>query len=408
MPDYENPYYYALLNGGLYNQEYDDSQILRGNMQRYLPGRHDDAPFMSIRRGNPYSYSTVQTQTTPLNPVGVPMDKPYKQNMLNAYSGNKDRIFFPWRPRNKASKPQQTAQQSTEQEVNDSRYNANVALNTAKSALKNAPLVDSVLGYYQTKRDTPDYSDIENAKNFALRPTNVYTYSPTHITGNMKFNPYDYTEQANKIQAQSANAINLASRQGRGNTNLLMAHINNLMNNTNNASGDAYMKSWKANEQQRIAVAQENRRADEYNANADNTAAQSYTQARNLAATQDKTNGYNALNNYATQKYGRQQAYQQRLAAARDEMISNLGTYGENAYNANEANTDQSYNYWKDAFGRLHYNGGKPYDYKLALDNDIWQSVYDNASDDEKAKLNGMTRQQRRNYIVDKLYKANA
>lgn len=397
MPDYENPYYYALLNGGLYNQEYDDSQILRGNMQRYLPGRHDDAPFMSIRRGNPYSYSTVPTQTTQLNPVGVPMDKPYKPNMLNTYSG---------RPRNKASKQQQT---TTEQEANDSRYNTNVALNTVKSALKNAPLADSVLGYYQTKRDTPDYSDIENAKNFALRPTNVYTYSPTHITGNMKFNPYDYTEQTNKIQAQSANAINLASRQGRGNTNLLMAHINNLMNNTNNASGDAYMKSWEANEKQRMAVAQENRRADEYNANADNTAAQSYAQARNLAATQDKNNGYNALNNYAAQKYSRQQAYQQRLAAARDEMISNLGTYGENAYNANEANTDQSYNYWKDAFGRLHYNGGKPYDYNLAFDNDIWQSVYDNASDDEKAKLNGMTRQQRRNYIVDKLYnKANA
>lgn len=405
MPDYENPYYYALLNGGLYNQEYDDSQILRGNMQRYLPGRHDDAPFMSIRRSNPYSYSTVPTQTTQLNPVGVPMDKPYKPNMLNTYSGNKGRVFFPWRPRTKTAKAQS---QQTEQDATDKLYNANTTLNTVRSAFKNAPLVDSVLGYYQTKRDTPDYSDIENAKNYALRSTNVYSYSPTHITGNMKFNPYDYTEQANKIQAQSANAINLASRQGRGNTNLLMAHINNLMNNTNNASGDAYMKSWEANEKQRMAVAQENRRADEYNANADNTAAQSYAQARNLAATQDKTNGYNALNNYAAQKLSRQQAYQQRLAAARDEMISNLGTYGENAFNANEANTDQSYNYWKDAFGRLHYNGGKPYDYNLAFDNDIWKSVYDNATDDEKAKLNGMTRQQRRNYIVDKLYKANA
>lgn len=291
--------------------------------------------------------------------------------------------------------------------VDNRRYNANIAANTAKSLLKNAPLVDSVLGYYQTKRDTHDYSDIENAKDYALRPTQVYTYSPTHITGNMKFNPYDYTEQANKIQSQAAAAQNLVARQGRGNVNMLMAHINNLLSNTNRAAGDAYNKAWQANEAQRMAVAQENRRADEYNANADNTAAQSYAQARNLAATQDKTNGYNALNNYATQKYSRQQAHQARLAATRDEMISNLGTYGENAFNANEANTDQSYNYWKDAFGRLHYNGGKPYDYNLAFDNDIWQSVYDNASDDEKAKLNGMTRQQRRNYIVDKLYKAN-
>lgn len=396
MPDYENPYYYALLNGGLYNQEYDDSQILRGNMQRYLPGRHDDAPFMSIRRGNPYSYSTVPTQTTPLNPVGVPMDKPYKQNMLNAYSGNK------------ASKPQRTAQQPTEQEVNDSRYNANVFLNTIKAPLKNAGLLDSGIKFYEKKRDTPDYSGLSTYQYKAMQGTPVLRSSPTHVTSSAVFNPRDYTELGNRIQAQSAAAQNLASRQGRGNTNLLMAHLNNLLSNTNKQIGDAYRQAWADNEAQRMAVAKEHRAADETNATFDNNTESAYINARNAQTAADKQNALNALQYVDQQKYARNMAHQHQVDAARDEFISNLGTYGENAFNANEANTDQSYNYWKDAFGRLHYNGGKPYDYNLALNNDIWQSVYDNAPDDEKAKLNGMTRQQRRNYIVDKLYKANA
>lgn len=306
----------------------------------------------------------------------------------------------------------QTKTPPTEQDKEDRLYNTNVLLNTLGSTLKNAPLVDSVLGYFQKKRDTPDYSDIENAKNYALRPTNVYRYSPTHITGNMKFNPYDYTEEANKINAASAAGQNLLARQSRGNFNALAANINNMLVNTSKASGEAAQKAWQTNETQRMAVAQENRRADEYNANADNNAESAYIQARNQAAIQDKTNGYNALNNYAAQKYARNAAYQQQLDAKRNEMIGNLGTYGQNAFDANQANTDQSYNYWKDPYGRLHFisgiNGARPVNNTVAnntvaFDNDLWKQAYDTFTDDEKEQVGKMNDAERRNFIIDKI-----
>ena len=310
----------------------------------------------------------------------------------------------------RAAKRAAEMQPAEQDDVTDKQYNRNVLLNTLGSTLKNAPLVDSILGYFQKKRDTPDYSDIENAKNYALRPTNVYCYSPTHITGNMKFNPYDYTEEANKINATSAAGQNLLARQARGNFNALAANINNMLMNTSKASGEAAQKAWQTNETQRMAVAQENRRADEYNANADNNAESAYVQARNLAATQDKTNGYNALNNYAAQKYARNAAYQQQLDAKRDEMVSNLGTYGQNAFDANQANTDQSYNYWKDPYGRLHFisgiNGARPVNNTpatVAFDNDLWKQAYDTFTDEEKEQVGKMNDAERRNFIIDKI-----
>lgn len=371
-------------------------------------------------RSDLYKYNTslsgnIMTRVPPVKMAGI--ERPTNQLVDNtSLSGNNqnktDKKNFPligkWIDNYRANR--QTKTLPTEQDKEDRLYNTNVLLNTLGSTLKNAPLVDSVLGYFQKKRDTPDYSDIENAKNYALRPTNVYRYSPTHITGNMKFNPYDYTEEANKINATSAAGQNLLARQSRGNFNALAANINNMLMNTSKASGEAAQKAWQANETQRMAVAQENRRADEFNANADNNAESAYAQARNLAATQDKTNGYNALNNYAAQKYARNTAYQQQLDAKRNEMVSNLGTYGQNAFDANQANTDQSYNYWKDPYGRLHFisgiNGARPVNNTPAtvtFDNDLWKQAYDTFTDDEKEQVGKMNDAERRNFIIDKI-----
>lgn len=298
----------------------------------------------------------------------------------------------------------------------DKRYNRNILFNTIASTLKNAPLADSILGYFQKKRDTPDYSGLENYKRAAMQETPVQRYTPSHISGNLKYNPYDYTEQANKIQAQTAAAQNLAGRSAGGNMNMLMAHVNNLLSNTNKASGEAYMNAWKANEAQRMAVAQENRRADEFNANADNTAEAAYTNARNAQTSQDIQNKLNALQYYDQQKYARNAQYQRELDAKRDEMVSNLGTYGQNAFNANEANTDQSYNYWKDQFGRLHFisgiNGARPVQQQennvaSNYNTELFNAAYDSATDEDKARMAKMNDSQKQAYLLELIKRNN-
>lgn len=371
---------------------------------------------------NPYYNGSIQGQNRILNriPDVIPtkLENPYsysytpyvKQSSRFLPIANKIKNYFANR---RATKTDNDTEQSSENRA----YNTNVLWNGIKSLLRYAPAVDSFIGYFQKKSNTPDYSDITNAKNYAMRETPVYRYSPTHITGNMKFNPYDYSEESNKIFSQSAAAQNLISRQGRGNLNALAGHINNLLANTSKSAGNAYLNSWKANEAQRMAVAQENRRADEYNASADTNAESAYINARNAQTAHDKINGINALNNYAQQKYGIKHQYEQELDAKRNEMVSNIGEIGRDAYNKNAANTDTAYNYWTDQFGRHHYipyeSGVRQVDKPIqnntvAYNNNLFNDVYDLLDDaDEKTKFAKMSDVQKQQYIINKFKKNN-
>lgn len=366
---------------------------------------------------NPYYNGSIQGQNRILRiPDVIPtkLENPYsysytpyvKQGSRFLPMANKIKNYFANR---RATKTDDDTEQSSENRA----YNTNVLWNGIKSPLRYAPAVDSFIGYFQKKSNTPDYSDITNAKNYAMRETPVYRYSPTHITGNMKFNPYDYSEESNKIFSQSAAEQNLISRQGRGNLNALAGHINNLLANTSKSAGNAYLNSWKANEAQRMAVAQENRRADEYNASADTNAESAYINARNTQTANDKINGINALNNYAQQKYGIKHQYEQELDAKRNEMVSNIGEIGRDAYNKNAANTDTAYNYWTDQFGRHHYipyeNGVRQVDNNMvAYNNNLFNDVYDLLDDaDEKTKFAKMSDAQKQQYIINKFKKNN-
>lgn len=371
---------------------------------------------------NPYYNGSIQGQNRILNriPNVIPtkLENPYsysytpyvKQSSRFLPIANKIKNYFANR---RATKTDNDTEQSSENRA----YNTNVLWNGIKSPLRYAPAVDSFVGYFQKKSNTPDYSDITNAKNYAMRETPVYRYSPTHITGNMKFNPYDYSEESNKIFSQSAAAQNLISRQGRGNLNALAGHINNLLANTSKNAGNAYLNSWKANEAQRMAVAQENRRADEYNASVDTNAESAYINARNTQTANDKINGINALNNYAQQKYGIKHQYEQELDAKRNEMVSNIGEIGRDAYNKNAANTDTAYNYWTDQFGRHHYipyeSGVRQVDKPIqnntvAYNNNLFNDVYDLLDDaDEKTKFAKMSDAQKQQYIINKFKRNN-
>lgn len=246
----------------------------------------------------------------------------------------------------------------------DLSYNINQAYNSIKSWGRHYPTFDSVQQYLDKKKNTPDTSDFENAKNYAMRPTDVQRQTANHISGNLKFNPYDYSAQANMINAQAANGVNAISRQGRGNINAIAGHINNLLSNTATSAGNEYMKGFEANEKARMAVAQANMEADKFNATADNNAEANYVQSRNNAATQDKTNAINALNNYASQRYAINGNYENQLRTLRDQMVSNIGEEGRTAYETNRANTNKQYNYWYDQNGVQHYipqEGGARY-----------------------------------------------
>lgn len=246
----------------------------------------------------------------------------------------------------------------------DRSYNRNLLYNSIKSWGRHYPTFDSVQQYLDKKKNTPDMSDFENAKNYAMRPTDVQRQTANHISGNLKFNPYDYSAQANMINAQAANGVNAISRQGRGNINAIAGHINNLLSNTATSAGNEYMKGFESNEKARMAVAQANMEADKFNATADNNAEANYVQSRNNAATQDKTNAINALNNYASQRYAINGNYENQLRTLRDQMVSNIGEEGRTAYETNRANTNKQYNYWYDQNGVQHYipqEGGARY-----------------------------------------------
>lgn len=276
--------------------------------------------------------------------------------------------YLPYIPRserraenNKAKQDRKYLKQAKE-EAN--QYNSNVRRNGILSMLRRYPLFDSVQQYIDKKKNTPDYSGIENARDYALRPTNVLRQSANHITGNLKFNPYDTTAQANSINAQTANGIDAISRRGRGNLTETVNHINNLLANNAVKSGDAYLNGWKANEAQRMNVAQANMKADEFNAQADNAAEQNYISARNSAAMQDKANGIKALDEYAKQKYLIDTNYENTLRGLRDQMASNIGEEGRTAYENNRTNTSKEFNYWYDDLGRMHHiaqQGGAKY-----------------------------------------------
>ena len=257
-----------------------------------------------------------------------------------------------------------TSTNSTTTQSPDRSYNRNLLYNSIKSWGRHYPTFDSVQQYLDKKKNTPDMSDFENAKNYAMRPTDVQRQTANHISGNLKFNPYDYSAQANMINAQAANGVNAISRQGRGNINAIAGHINNLLSNTATSAGNEYMKGFEANEKARMAVAQANMEADKFNATADNNAEANYVQSRNNAATQDKTNAINALNNYASQRYAINGNYENQLRTLRDQMVSNIGEEGRTAYETNRANTNKQYNYWYDQNGVQHYipqEGGARY-----------------------------------------------
>lgn len=246
----------------------------------------------------------------------------------------------------------------------DKSYNRNLIYNALTSYGRHYPTFDSVQQYMDKKRNTPDYSDIQNAKNYALRPTDVYRQTANHISGNVKFNPYDYTGQANMINAQSANGINAISRQGRGNINAIAGHINNLLSNTATSAGNAYMQGFETNEKNRLAVAAQNMEAEKYNATADNNAEANYISARNQAAASDKRDGVNAMQEYAREKYAMDNNYETQLRGLRDQMVSNIAEEGRTAYENNRANTNKEFNYWYDRNGVQHYipqQGGARY-----------------------------------------------
>ena len=274
-------------------------------------------------------------------------------------------------------------------------YNRNVLLNSIASNLRRYPLLDSVQQYIEKLRDTPDYSGIENAKNYALKPTQVQRQSPSHISGNLKFNQYDYTGQANAIGSQIANGINTISRQSRGNTNALIGHIGNLLASKINAVGNAYMGGFETNEKNRLNVAKENMEAEKYNATVDNGAEQAYVSDLNTTARQDKTNAINALDRYAQQKYMMDTNYENQLRGLRDQMVTNVGETGREAYETNRANTNKEFNYWYDLMGRMHFipqEGGARYVetppvQKYALDYNDYLNVYNSQTKENQEKL---------------------
>lgn len=439
-----NPYYQAFQNNGMFG--YDTNPNSRSDYSyNQIPNNYVSDYNMQIQRGK--SLNELGSTVDVINPNGTIQSNQYPGGSIydlgiTRHSGvpqlsintnpqmrattpiTKSRYFRGSNDNSNSRNPfaffgkifGRKDNEETSTNNKDKAYNRNVLFNTIASTLKNAPLTDSILGYFQKKRDTPDYSGLENYKRAAMQETPVQRYTPSHISGNLKYNPYDYTEQANKIQAQTAAAQNLAGRSAGGNMNMLMAHVNNLLSNTNKASGEAYMNAWKANEAQRMAVAQENRRADEFNANADNTAEAAYTNARNAQTSQDRQNKLNALQYYDQQKYARNAQYQRELDAKRDEMVSNLGTYGQNAFNANEANTDQSYNYWKDQFGRLHFisgiNGARPVQQQESnvasnYNTELFNAAYDSATDEDKARMAKMNDSQKQAYLLELIKRNN-
>ena len=249
----------------------------------------------------------------------------------------------------------QEARQETQQEKREQKsYNRNVLYNKIGSLLRNYSVGDSIDQYYDKKRNTPDMSAIENAKNYALNPTHVIKSNPTHIQANYKYTPYDFMQTANLMNAQTANGINAINRVNRGNLNATIKAVNNLNSNAQTNIGDGVLKQWQNNEAARHEAAKLNLEAYRFNQEADNRADENYVNSRNSAAISDKSTAYNALNSYAQSKYNMQHTYENELKNMRDEMASNLTDYGKEAYDTNKTNTDKQYNYWYDPFGIQH------------------------------------------------------
>lgn len=357
---------------------------------------------------SPYVYSTMpydfQGNMRAMTPVNLPKST-YKLNNVDddsSFQRTNGPKWFPMLHRIFGKKGSNGVL-SNDNQIDDKALRRNTLFNSISSVLKNAPLFDSVTKYFKTKSDTPDYSNLENFKNESLRTTPVQRYSPTHIQGNLKANQYDWTDLGNRIQAQSATAQNLAARSAGGNTNMLMAHISNLLSNTAKNMGQTFMDAWKANEANRMAVAQENRRSDEFNASADNQEAASYATQLNNQTSRDKQNRINALQYYDQQKYARGEAYKNNLAAARDEMVNNIADLGLNAYERNRSNTKRDQNYWTDIYGIHHYKSGMPQQTtnNIANNSNLFNSVYEQLSDEEKLKWAKMTDAQKQAYIIN-------
>jgi len=418
-----NPYYQAMKNAGMFdyypnynnsrnsyamsqmtpvnrNSRYDFAMMqMPFNYSRKLNDFDEENEWANnyqiARNNNPYDYSVNMRATTPVYGVKTKSLKNPKESDNGQKSSLLRRVF-------------NNRDKDTNSEQGDLFYNISMALDKAKSTLKNAPLYDSIFGYYQKKQNTPDYSGIENAKNYAMRQTPVTRANPMHIMGRLKNNIYDYLPVANQISSQTATAQNLASRQGSGNMNMLMSHISNLLSNTSQRIGKAALEAWKANEANRMAVAQENRRADEANATAENNAEQNYINTLNAQRAADKQLGYNALSNYAQQKYNMQQQYNRELDKKRDEIVTNLGRFGQNAFDAVTANSNMANDYWRDDFGQLHHKQGATghrwngEDLSTANNyKDMYDSIYNSLDDNAKAEFDKMSDIEKKNYILN-------
>lgn len=373
---------------------------------------------------NPYYNGSIQGQNRILNriPDVIPtkLENPYsysytpyvKQGSRFFPIANKIKNYFANR---RATKTDNDTEQSSENRA----YNTNVLWNGIKSPLRYAPAVDSFIGYFQKKSDTPDHSGLNNYKNFTMRETPVQRANPYLIGGAnyLTYNPRDYREDSNRINAQSASGMNLLSRQSRGNFNALAANINNMLVNTSKSASNAARQAWLDNENQRRAIAAHNLSIDQSNAQSLNTAENNYTNTLNAQRAADKQNAINALQYYDQQKYARDAAYKAQLDAKRNEMVSNIGEIGRDAYNKNAANTDTAYNYWTDQFGRHHYipyeSGVRQVDKPIqnntvAYNNNLFNDVYDLLDDaDEKTKFAKMSDAQKQQYIINKFKKNN-
>lgn len=293
-----------------------------------------------------------------------------------------------------------------------SPYDLNVFGNSLMSGLRHAPTWDSIGQYYNKKKNTPDLSDFENAKNEAAKPTNVMRQSANHVSGNYKANIYDYTEGQNRINAQSSATKNILARQSRGNFGQLASYLGGIDGRTIGEAGQNAINSWKANEENRMNAYKLNQASDQFNAQADNQADANYINARNSAAMQDHNNRIAAMNNYASNKYNINHTYQKELDEKRDAMVKNIANEGMNAYNNNKTNTNKKYNYWYDNNGVMRFIDGErpieaPERQQINISDDMIDKFEQGANVEQKNMLTSLIKQYGGNKAIARQVWAN-
>ena len=332
-----------------------------------------------IRTFNPYDYASAINTPKQNKTISKSAAQEPAETVENAAPNNENK----------------TAPDDEEQEK-DNSYRNEILKNSALSSLQNSALLGSIHSFLEQKRNTPNASEFRYARDIAAQRTPVQRAQTEHISGDYKFTPYDYMQAANAVNAQTALAMDNIGKQSRGNMNLLAAHSNNMLANSSRQIGDLALKGYQTNEAQRMAVQQANNRADEANANADNNTNANYANAVNQGAMSDKHNKIAAQQDYAKNKWIMDENYQNKLDKKYDDMIDNLTTFGENAYNRNVTNSNLTHNYWTKGNGVQAMIKGQRYvdnsanqadNYVDDISEDDYNNFYNKATDDQKAQL---------------------